>query len=474
MDGLLETALISAGFCNMLMRIFEDAMLATQNSANSELIKRIFQAILVSSERSSEFWDAFRTHSRTTEVLQKAILTDGRKSVRRGIANLIANHSLGKENSETMKGAPFAGFFWSIVFDTLPDAALVPLSSDEVFHLAIQLITKLAEVESEALDLTSCLERCAGLLMEHAATEDITQPDTCDSISHGLAVLLSLAVKFSRTKGVPLSLGRDFSRRLLRHHLFPSTSADFSLLVPRVITNPDTRGALYDILFMLSKDSSSARLLKDLDGLTPYEEGSTSPYSFELPQSFDRQRTVRSSCGYAGLRNLSNTCYYNSLMTQLFMNIEFRGFMLSIDLLDPTHQQLISETRKLFAALQGSLRRFVDPQSCVAQISTYEETPIDIHNQMDVDEFYNLLFDRWEAQLPSEIDKKRLRSIFGGELVQQVKSKECDHISERFEDFSAIQCDIKGKATLEESLQAYVDGEIMQGGRFATILHHTM
>jgi ubiquitin carboxyl-terminal hydrolase 34 len=29
---------------------------------------------------------------------------------------------------------------------------------------------------------------------------------------------------------------------------------------------------------------------------------------------------------------------------------------------------------------------------------------------------------------------------------------------------SAIQCDIKGKASLEERLQAYVDGEIMEGG----------
>ncbi|EMR70596.1 putative ubiquitin carboxyl-terminal hydrolase protein [Eutypa lata UCREL1] len=82
---------------------------------------------------------------------------------------------------------------------------------------------------------------------------------------------------------------------------------------------------------------------------------------------------------------------------------------------------------------------------------------------MDVDEFYNLLFDRWEAQMPSEGAKKTLRSYYGGHLVQQVKSKECEHISERMEPFSAIQCDIKGKTTLEESLQAYVDGEIMEG-----------
>ncbi len=116
------------------------------------------------------------------------------------------------------------------------------------------------------------------------------------------------------------------------------------------------------------------------------------------------------------------------------------------------------------AFLQDSIRRYVDPQDCVASIKTYDDTPIDIHNQMDVDEFYNLLFDRWEGQLLSADAKRTFRSFYGGQLVQQVRSQECEHVSERLEPFSAIQCDIKGKTSLQESLQAYVDGEIMQGG----------
>jgi ubiquitin carboxyl-terminal hydrolase 34 len=47
--------------------------------------------------------------------------------------------------------------------------------------------------------------------------------------------------------------------------------------------------------------------------------------------------------------------------------------------------------------------------------------------------------------------------------VQQVKSKECEHISERLEPFSAVQVEIKGKARLEDSLRAYVEGEVLQG-----------
>lgn len=151
-------------------------------------------------------------------------------------------------------------------------------------------------------------------------------------------------------------------------------------------------------------------------------------------------------------------------MTQLFMNPMFRKFMMNVDLVDPANdQQLLLQTSKLFAQMQNSYQRFIDPLDFIKQIRTYEDTDIDPNIQMDVDEFYNLLFDRFEGQMRSAAEKRAFRSFYGGQLVQQVKSKECPHISERLEPFSAIQCDIKGKKTLEESLQAYVDGEVMEG-----------
>jgi ubiquitin carboxyl-terminal hydrolase 34 len=187
---------------------------------------------------------------------------------------------------------------------------------------------------------------------------------------------------------------------------------------------------------------------------------------YDLPFNFDRSKAIRSSTGYVGLRNLSNTCYLNSLFTQLFMNISFRGFMLNTYIADAgAAQKLLSETQKLFGFMQNSLKRYVDPSELAGSIRTYDDTQIDVSVQMDVDEFYNLLFDRWESQILAPADKKKFRAFYGGQLVQQVKSKECTHISERLEPFSAIQCDIKGKTSLQESLQAYVDGEVMEGGK---------
>jgi ubiquitin carboxyl-terminal hydrolase 34 len=240
------------------------------------------------------------------------------------------------------------------------------------------------------------------------------------------------------------------------------------LTYPRIVVSSQTRALLMQVISDLVDDDSSLlpSIVRSLDQLVPCEKSEDDDsYHYELSQMFERDRALRAPCGYVGLRNLSNTCYFNSLFTQLFMNVPFRQFMMNVDVRDDGDtQNLLFQTRVLFGFLQDSVRRYVDTQLCVGSVKTYDDTTIDIHNQMDVDEFYNLLFDRWEGQLLSEEDKKTFRSFFGGQIVQQVRSKECEHVSERLEPFSAIQCDIKGKTSLQESLRAYVEGEIMDGG----------
>jgi ubiquitin carboxyl-terminal hydrolase 34 len=184
-----------------------------------------------------------------------------------------------------------------------------------------------------------------------------------------------------------------------------------------------------------------------------------------VPHIQSERQALRSDVGYAGLRNLSNTCYLNSLFSQLFMNLRFRDFIFAMDSgTDSSRQPLVHELSKLFASMQNRWDKYVDTTDVVACIETYDNEQIDVSIQMDVDEFFNLLFDRLEGQISNPGNRNTFRSLYGGQLVQQIKSRECDHISERLEPFSAIQCEIKGKLTLEDSLQAYVEGEVMQGG----------
>lgn len=180
--------------------------------------------------------------------------------------------------------------------------------------------------------------------------------------------------------------------------------------------------------------------------------------------SVDRSVEIRSRTGYVGLYNPRAICYMNSLLTQLFMNLDFRQFMLGLEVKDGDGaQRLLLETQKLFATMQNSYRKAADPRPFAGCVRNLDKTPIDLGVQMDADEFYNLLFDQWEAQLVSEQDKQRFRNFYGGSMLQQVKSKECEHVSERADSFFALQCDVQGKANLQESLQSFVQGDVMEG-----------
>lgn len=274
---------------------------------------------------------------------------------------------------------------------------------------------------------------------------------------------------------------QTLSERLFRAHLFPEIAiptgdAPTTHRVPTL--HSQTRQEIYSIILALSNDIIGyQRLLNLVRELLPQgEENShawtwgiaqiSEDYQLELNWNFSRSKSIRSPVGYPGLRNLSNTCYMNSILTQLFMNVSFRGFILDTNIADGnSSQRLLSETKKLFAFMQESILRSVDTQGIADSVVNYENTLIDVSVQMDVDEFYNLLFDRWESQILSDEGKKRFKRFYGGQIVQQIKSKECPHISERIEPFSAIQCEIQGKANLMESLNAYVGGEVMEGGR---------
>ncbi|KAM3462720.1 hypothetical protein NHJ6243_003925 [Beauveria neobassiana] len=292
------------------------------------------------------------------------------------------------------------------------------------------------------------------------SAQDIPGPSSCRILS-----ILDNATGSEDDELVHLSAKAALTT-LMKEHLFPPEQNVIDKSLPRIILNSETRGKLYECIYLYLRAHYDMLLetVQFLDEMVPFYPGSAEPYIYDLPFQFEQEKALRSPAGYVGLQNLSNTCYLNSLITQLYMNPGFRNYLLSFDVDEADDSKaLLHETQRLFVYLQESIDRAVEPATFVGAIRTYDQGPIDIHSQMDVDEFYNLLFDRWEAQLPNAAARRKFRSIYGGQLVQQIKSKECGHISERLEPFSAIQCDIKGKSTLEDSLRAYVGGETMDG-----------
>ncbi|KAK4456144.1 ubiquitin carboxyl-terminal hydrolase 34 [Podospora aff. communis PSN243] len=454
---------------NLLGRLLEILRTALSEPPCDRATKHIsfcLESILESCSSNQTFMSAFCAHEGVPGILESVLLRDYRSPVRQSAAVSVLDKISGNMMRSASVTEQFRRFFWPIISGLVEPAISNGGNSTEALELCLETFRILRDAKSPILEVQRHLCDWSTLLLGYTTFEDVTQPDIIDLVASFLARLLHsiLCVKGSSLRQ-ELTPPRGVAREIFWKHLFPPFIRE-GKSDSRPILQTQTRGLLIEVIFSLIEGDSTQLvwLLEDLNELLPLFPEEEELYAYELGFGFERSKAIRAPCGYVGLKNLSNTCYLNSLFTQLFMNTDFRRFILSTEVGDRHYTQpLLFHTQKLFAFMQGSIRRFMTPDECVASIKTYEDTQIDIHSQMDVDEFYNLLFDRWESQFQSSEEKRQFRSFYGGQLVQQVTSKECEHISERLEPFSAIQCDIKGKRSLEESLRAYVDGEIMQG-----------
>lgn len=111
----------------------------------------------------------------------------------------------------------------------------------------------------------------------------------------------------------------------------------------------------------------------------------------------------KSSTGRVGIKNLACICYMNSLNQQLFMIPTFRNDILSIQ--DPNHANSPDEDntflqwQQLFAGLQLSQKQYMNPKAYCHSFKDYDGNPVNVIEQMDVEEYMNQLFDKLETAI---------------------------------------------------------------------------
>jgi ubiquitin carboxyl-terminal hydrolase 34 len=445
---------------------------------NGGIIQNCFAICLEASLHSQEVWQYFRKHESATSLLKTIWLQSSNAAVRGVTVQTVKGICAALPSLTTIDGAEFIDFFWENIVAILPETTNYGKQTKQFFDIALTIFRSISDEKSQSLPLTSYLETWSTTLLKHEHDEFVGRWST-DDIVDGLTEMIQWCIQLLKARKTPLERNKELMAKIFTTHAFPPIEirdeSEFTRARVPVLER-DTRHRLYRLIHSLANDASSLHcLIKLLRQLLPEALEQTYGWSLGLAQpkeddrydliwNVDRSRVIRSHTGYSGLRNLSNTCYFNSLFMQLFMNVTFRQFMLSANVLDSRGTQiLLFESKKLFAYLQETWLQAVDPTNVIEHIVTFDGEPIDVHIQMDVDEFYNLLFDRWESQILSESDKQTFRKFYGGQLVQQIKSQDCPHVSERFEPFSVIQCEIQGKANLVESLGAFIEGEIMQG-----------
>jgi ubiquitin carboxyl-terminal hydrolase 34 len=422
-----------------------------------------YATVLEASLHSRRIWEAFIRRADVTALHQVLLLTDPRKHLREQIVQSMASICRGHlPDTSPLTKEETASSFWIIISAILPEAVRYPSQSEQLFDIAEQVFRSHDEDSRDEESLRSSLVSWSDLLLNYTHEEFVGRDET-DFVVLGFTKLLLCCIPSLKSFKKPLHTGLLMEQIFHKFLFIPKISEvedDAPQQMGLPVLESKTRKELYDLMLALAEDRNSYDMLLELAATLKEEQEDFVHKSFQI----ERSNEIRSSTGYVGLYNPRAICYMNSLVTQLFMNVNFRKFMLGLNVADAgASQRLLAETQKLFAQLQNTYRKSADPRDFASCAKSLEGTPIDINIQMDADEFYNLLFDQWEGQMLSPEVKETFRSFYGGRTVNQIKSRECEHVSERVESFFVVQCDVQGKTSLQESLQAFVEGDVMEG-----------
>ena len=175
---------------------------------------------------------------------------------------------------------------------------------------------------------------------------------------------------------------------------------------------------------------------------------------------------------YVGLKNMTSTCYLNSIIQQLFMIPTLRETIIKIE--NPSTNNVLYELQLLFSALKIYENYSYDPKSFVVANN------LNFGEQMDADEFYGTLIDKIEKNIKEIycheiLDSKNENKItnykyknlfnyfFGIKVLDELRFVECNH--KRYNEFCYynIQVEIKNCNNLYESLNNYFKEEVMDG-----------
>ncbi|KAL6606067.1 hypothetical protein ACP70R_041720 [Stipagrostis hirtigluma subsp. patula] len=177
----------------------------------------------------------------------------------------------------------------------------------------------------------------------------------------------------------------------------------------------------------------------------------------------------------AGLQNLGNTCYLNSVLQCLTYTEPFAAYLQS-----GKHKSscrtagfcaLCALQNHVRTALQ-STGKIVAPSHLVKNLRCISRSFRNSRQEDAHELMVNLLESMHKCCLPSGVpsesqsayEKSLVHKIFGGRLRSQVKCTRCSHCSNKFDPFLDLSLDIAKATSLVRALQNFTEEELLDGG----------
>ena len=163
---------------------------------------------------------------------------------------------------------------------------------------------------------------------------------------------------------------------------------------------------------------------------------------------------------FIGLKNLGCTCYMNSLLQVFFNFVPFRESILKCPCKEEKKNSLY-QIKKVFYSLKYLQVNYYTPSDFP---ENFDDEVLNVHLQMDVDEFFGNILDKIENRLKKTKNENLVKYFFQGSQNDILTFQEgCTHHRINVNNFYSIQLQVQNKKNLYESLDTLTEGELMNG-----------